>query len=284
MPQAAFTAWMRTSRSSLPRCVGSTRRLAAEEAADTAVWKEAYDLELERNSLLRDQLESVGFDEESQLPEIEECTIDWADNYDKISACNKQLEEALRKYETDTNIRPELQDQRSMAAVLPNIFYVILENGVQASIELSRFYGKNAAFYLFQAPMPLGLNITKMSDGPLQNAFVIQNVVEGGSAESSGLVLPGDVVQAVSVVSDGGKPLGVRTEDFVSTVTAAINSVQARQTLVDASFILSSEELVKLIKTNGALGESAAITIIFERDTSQSPPPKVPLEPQIRRY
>jgi len=281
MPQAAFTAWMRTSRGSSSR--GSQTRRLAEEAADTAVWKEAYDLELERNSLLRDQLKSVGFEEDSKLPEIEECSIDWADNYEKIAACNKQLEEALRGYEAETNKRP-IQDQRSMAAVLPNIFYVVLENGVQASIELSRFYGKNAAFYLFQAPMPLGLNITKMSDGPLQNAFVVQNVVEGGSAEASRLVLPGDVVQAVSVVGDGGKPLGVRTEDFVSTVTAAINSVQVRQTLVDASFILSSEELVKLIKSNAALGENAAITIIFERDISQSPPPQVPLEPQIRRY
>jgi len=258
-------------------------RYAASE--ETAVWKEAYELELERNSLLRDQLKSVGFEEDDQLPEIAECTIDWSENYQQLSECNKALEGVLREYEAEVNGKQQvIQDKRSMEAVLPNIFYLSLTNGVPASIELSRFFGTSASFYLFKAPLPLGLNITKMGSGPLQNAFVVQNTVPGGSAEASGMVLPGDVLQAVTVVSDGGKPLGVRTEDFVSTVTAAMNSVNLQQTLVDASFILSTEELANMIKSNAAMGENTDIYIIFERDTEKSPLPAVPLVPQIRRY
>ena len=47
-------------------------------AEDEETWREAYDTELQRNQLLREQLKIDGMD----LPEV--CEVDWKGSYEQL--------------------------------------------------------------------------------------------------------------------------------------------------------------------------------------------------------
>ncbi|CAK0807264.1 unnamed protein product [Prorocentrum cordatum] len=58
-------------------------------------------------------------------------------------------------------------------------------------------------FYSLQLRLPLGLRLTKCQDpGPRCGAFVVEEVLPGGTGEASGAVLQGDILQSLSVVAD----------------------------------------------------------------------------------
>lgn len=168
---------------------------------------------------------------------------------------------------------------RDIKAKSPTLFKMQLagQDGL-ASVELVRFFGLTASFYSVRAPLPLGLKLTKRESGKLQGAFVVEDVVAGGSAEASGKILAGDVLQALTIVS-GSAGLGSRGseyQEFLSTMLGSIDKPQ--QSLVDASFINTLDDLVEAIKTNLALGDGTELTLIFERDTSERPVPDEPLQ------
>ena len=52
--------------------------LTCLRAADEEAWREAYDMELQRNQLLREQLKN----EEMELPEV--CEVDWNASYEML--------------------------------------------------------------------------------------------------------------------------------------------------------------------------------------------------------
>eukprot|EP00442_Polarella_glacialis_P047607 CAMPEP_0115107370 /NCGR_PEP_ID=MMETSP0227-20121206/37272_1 /TAXON_ID=89957 /ORGANISM="Polarella glacialis, Strain CCMP 1383" /LENGTH=354 /DNA_ID=CAMNT_0002505269 /DNA_START=37 /DNA_END=1101 /DNA_ORIENTATION=+ len=258
-----------------------SRALSTNSEEDT--WKEAWQLEMQRNRLLREQIESRGLThlllESDNIAEADgaadACEVDWASSYDKLAACNGVLQAKLSSGGTSANF----EDMRDVAAKTPGVFQVVLpkkQGGTQLSIELLNFFGKGAAFYSVRAALPLGLNLTKRTRGALQGAFVVEDVLAGGSAEAGGQILQGDVLHAVSAVNDGTTQ-GMQMEDFVSTVVGNIN--RYKQNMVDTSFINTLEDLVQAFKSNLLLGSDVQLTLIFERDTLSAPVPLKVLEP-----
>mmetsp|Transcript_2089 Transcript_2089/g.6822 ORF Transcript_2089/g.6822 Transcript_2089/m.6822 type:complete len:320 (+) Transcript_2089:33-992(+) len=254
------------------------------ESGEETAWKEAYDLEVERNQLLRDQLQSLGvktllLDPEAPQPrsELEACEVDWAQNYEQLAECNRALEAELRGPGAAQPPSPPATATAVAVATGPAKLTVpVGEQGATETIELSRFFGDTGAFYALQAQLPLGLNLTKRDSGSLFGAFVVEDVLPGGAAEASGEVRPGDILQALTVVMEGSD-LGMKAEDFVSSVVGGLG--RYRQVLTDATFIDSPEDLVEAIKSNTMLSSEARITLVFERDTSALPVPAEPLEP-----
>mmetsp|Transcript_63424 Transcript_63424/g.127147 ORF Transcript_63424/g.127147 Transcript_63424/m.127147 type:complete len:317 (+) Transcript_63424:58-1008(+) len=262
-----------------PRAHRTAASCSDGESTQDAAWKEAYELERERNELLRDQLQSQGLktlllNPEAPEPNVEPdaCAVDWEQNYESLAACNRALEEELRGKPV-----PAPSASPSPAAVGPALLKVpIAEQGVLETIELSRFFGGAGAFYVVQARLPLGLELQKRDGGGLMGAFVVENVLPGGAADASGEVTVGDVLQAVTVVMDN-QDLGMKTEDFVSSVVGGLG--RYRQVLSDASFIDTADDLVEAIKSNTMLSSEVQITLVFERDTAALSAPKEPLEP-----
>jgi len=252
------------------------RAAATDAAKEEETWREAYELELERNELLRDQLQSLGVkslllqEQPSALAVPEECAIDWADSYGRLAECNRALEAELRGGAGQQAKGAGLQGgQGAEATALPAVFQVRLpEAGTQEELELSPFFGRGSAFYSVEARLPLGLSLTKQGSGQLCGAFLVDDVLEGGSAKASGKILAGDILQALTVVMDGSD-LGMKVEDFVSTVVGGLG--RWRQTLTDASFIDSADDLVEAIQTNTVFGSDVKLVLIFERDTAALP-------------
>jgi len=249
---------------------------------DDDAWKQAFQLELERLELLKAQWESCQADStgapvSQNIFDPDDVSSDsWADRYQRLSAENQVLEIAIQELMV-TSSQTIIKDMRDVAAEQPARFEVKLPNaGGSESVELARFFGRSAAFYCVTASLPLGLNITKRVSGPLLGAFVIENVLPGGSAEASGKILPGDILQALTIVADSAD-LGMRTEDFVSSVVGGLG--RFRPTLTDATFINTVEELADLIKTNTILGSDTELALIFERNISSAPNPSDILEP-----
>lgn len=260
--------------------------LACKDSED-GVWKEAYDLEIERNALLRDQLQSQGLksllldDESPELSgEPDACAVDWEQSYEKLAACNSALEAQLRGgggAARAESVGEKTEGTEVSAAPGPAKLEVrIAGQDVSETIELSRFFGGAGAFYAVQARLPLGLNITKRDSGKLLGAFVVENVMPGGAAEAGGEILAGDVLQALTVIMDSSD-MGMKTEDFVSSVVGGMG--RWRQALTDATFIDSVDDLVEAIKSNTVISSDTQLTLVFERDAAALPPPREPLRP-----
>jgi len=148
-----------------------------------------------------------------------------------------------------------------------------------ASVQLARYFGPSSAFFLVRAPLPLGLNVTKRSGGELSGAFVVEDVLPGGSVFEARKVLPGDVLQALTVVS-GSAGLGSRNSENQEFLATMMGSLQKpTQTLVDASFLNTMEDFVDAVRTNTEMGDEAELTMIFERDVDMLPEPAEPLQP-----
>jgi len=143
------------------------------------------------------------------------------------------------------------------------------------SIELLPFFG--GTFYSVCVELPLGLKLTKVDEGSLMGAFLVDEVMKGGSAAAAGEVVAGDVLHALTVVADRAD-LGMRTEDFVSSLVGGFG--RFRQSLMDASFIDTTDDLVEMMQTNLVLGSDTKLALIFERDVNTLAPPANPLQPQ----
>ncbi|CAE6957200.1 unnamed protein product [Symbiodinium microadriaticum] len=245
-------------------------------ASSEDVWKAAYDAEMERNELLREQLRSLDIGESSDLPEA--CEVDWKDSYEKLAACNQELEETLRSGGGLQAGGRSAQVQQQTAAMKPLVFEVPLPEQGNERLELVRYFtdGREVAFYMIRARLPLGLQLTKCNSGPLKGAFLVEDVVEGGQAWQGGVVLAGDILHAVTVVMDRAN-LGIKTEDFVSNVVGGLG--RWRQTILDTSFINTVEDLVAQMQSNKAMGTDTELTLVFERDLSESPRPPEVLDP-----
>ncbi|CAE7735323.1 unnamed protein product [Symbiodinium sp. CCMP2456] len=245
-------------------------------ASSEDVWKAAYDAEMERNELLREQLRSLDIGESSDLPEA--CEVDWQDSYEKLAACNQELEETLRSGGGLQAGGRSAQVQQQTAAMKPLVFEVPLPEQGNERLELVRYFtdGREVAFYMVRACLPLGLQLTKCNSGPLKGAFLVEDVVEGGQAWEGGVVLAGDILHAVTVVMDRAN-LGIKTEDFVSNVVGGLG--RWRQTILDTSFINTVEDLVAQMQSNKAMGTDTELVLVFERDLSESPRPPDVLDP-----
>ncbi|CAE7280882.1 unnamed protein product [Symbiodinium sp. CCMP2592] len=247
-------------------------------ASSEDAWKAAYDAEMERNELLREQLRSLDIGESSAAEMPEACEVDWQDSYEKLAACNQELEETLRSGGGLQAGGRSAQVQQQTAAMKPLVFEVPLPEQGNERLELVRYFtdGREVAFYMIRACLPLGLQLTKCNSGPLKGAFLVEDVVEGGQAWQGGVVLPGDILHAVTVVMDRAN-LGIKTEDFVSNVVGGLG--RWRQTILDTSFINTVEDLVAQMQSNKAMGTDTELVLVFERDLSESPRPPDVLDP-----
>lgn len=243
-------------------CAGAARDAAARRASDDGaegVWKEAYSLEVERNSLLRDQLRSL----EVEAPELleaepEECVVDWEGSYSRLRGCNEALEARLRGgVPTREGMRRKEAAEQDDAGVPVRLKVQLLDR--ETSIEVFRRHGSGSQFFTFQARLPLGLNITLREKGALRGSFVVENVLPGGSGAASGMIQPGDVVHALTTIVT---TMGVTT--FDSGVTSQ------RQHLVDTSFLGSVQQLVEALGTNTAAGPDSEVVLVFERAKPKS--------------
>eukprot|EP00434_Breviolum_minutum_P037950 symbB.v1.2.033651.t3/scaffold4211.1/size43043/1 len=106
---------------------------------------------------------------------------------------------------------------------------------------------------------------------------MVEDVAANGAAAQGG-VLAGDILHALTVVMDRSN-LGIKTEDFVSSVVGGLG--RWRQTIMDASYINTVDELVSQFKSNTMLGSETELLLIFERDISTSPKPAETLEPDM---
>jgi len=261
-------------------CVAHILRAAGPD--EGAAWRAAYDAEFERNCLLREQLHSRGLkgwlvDSEASDGSVEPdaCEVDWAKSYEHLASCNKALEEKLAY--TDRASR-SFEDKRDMSAKLPVFFKVQLsQEEPEQSVELVRFFGRDAAFYLIRAGLPLGLKFSTGEAGGTGGAFIVEEVIPGGSAECCGQILPGDVLQALTVVAEGSDRSG--WTDIMSSFVGGLKGGSLRQTLLDATFINSLDDLVGAIQKNKELGPDVELTLIFERNMGTGPPPQEPLLP-----
>mmetsp|Transcript_17427 Transcript_17427/g.23525 ORF Transcript_17427/g.23525 Transcript_17427/m.23525 type:complete len:149 (-) Transcript_17427:144-590(-) len=123
------------------------------------------------------------------------------------------------------------------------------------------------------------MKLTKVESGTLQGAFVVEEILSGGSAQACGQILTGDVLQALTVAAEGEDRSG--WTDVMSSFVGGAESGSLRQTLVDAAFISTLDDLVDAIQGNKALGPTAKLLLIFERDAARLPAPAEPLEPWI---
>lgn len=215
-------------------------------------------MELQRNRLLREQLK-----EDMELPEV--CEVDWKASYEKLSDCNKELEVALRQQAKTA------EEDAQPLSVEPVAFEVTLPDSDSSErVEVVGFRSpKNAAFYLLRGRLPLGLQLTKKDEGRLKGAFMVEAAAPGGAAANGG-VIEGDILHELTVVMDRAN-LGIKTEDFVSSVVGGLG--RWRQTIMDASYINTVDDLVSQFKSNTMLGSDTEFLLIFERDISTSPAP-----------
>eukprot|EP00929_Paragymnodinium_shiwhaense_P024084 TRINITY_DN14928_c0_g1_i1.p1 TRINITY_DN14928_c0_g1~~TRINITY_DN14928_c0_g1_i1.p1 ORF type:complete len:397 (+),score=78.25 TRINITY_DN14928_c0_g1_i1:128-1192(+) len=285
---------------------GDERRRPALAATETemeeqAVWKEAYALEADRNQLLREKLRAVEPEAAILGTDPEECTVDWAANYEAITACNKALEERLERAETTSGDKKEEGSQKTQSiwgsklpveakakevAVMgeanqaadaigrPLRFRVDLPNQADGEeqtqmLEVFRFYGLESNFFSVNAPLPLGLNITKRSSGRLRGAFVVEDVFPGGSAEADGRIQSGDILQSITWCPNTDRT--AITDEAGEFLNRMVNNFEKpRQAFMDATYINTVEELVDLLGTNVAIGDSAEVGLVFERAGSDS--------------
>ncbi|CAK8997243.1 Hypothetical protein SCF082_LOCUS5144 [Durusdinium trenchii] len=197
-------------------------------------WREAYDAELRRNELLLEQL-----GEEVELPEV--CEVDWKESYEKLSDCNRQIEEVLR-------LQSRNADESAQAHISGWSWSMGGLGGVWILWMKPAMGMKNAAFFTFQGRLPLGLQLRKQNEGRLKGAFLVEDIFPGPAAEH---VWRGDILHALTVVMDRAN-LGIKTEDFVSSVVGGLG--RWRQTIVDASFINTVEDMVDQLNSNTMLG------------------------------
>lgn len=250
--------------------------------ADAGVWKEAYDVELQRNGLLRDQLRDLSSDAEApgafDPSDLEECAVDWEGTYERISECNRALEQQVQELQGRTRPKEEVVD---LLARVPVVLTVPLPrqggNAGSASVELLRFLGSSSSFFALTASLPLGLNLTKETDGALNGAFLVRDVLPGGSAAASGQVVEGDVLQAMTIVPER-MDMGVKTEDFASTFVARLSN--DKQAVVDACFFNTATDLVDALRSNAVFGDDGKLVLVFER-SSEGPEPSKMLEPTL---
>mmetsp|Transcript_45060 Transcript_45060/g.101423 ORF Transcript_45060/g.101423 Transcript_45060/m.101423 type:complete len:303 (-) Transcript_45060:115-1023(-) len=227
------------------------------DSQEDAVWKSAYELELDRNRLIRDQLQSSGISGEEDEGDPEACAIDWETNYNSLKECNAALEARLRggKEPLRGNRAQDKLSEEELDARLPVRLPVQLEHR-ETFIEVFRRHGPGSTFHNVEASLPLGLNITLRERGDLRGSFVVEDVLPGGFGESSGLIKPGDAV------------LGLTTRVTSMGVTTFDSGVpQALQHLVDTSFISSAQELVEAISTN----TNGNLILVLERQAEPQP-------------
>lgn len=257
---------------------------AEDATAEDATWKDAYQLEVDRNGLLREQLQDAGLTsllidsvEVDLAKEPEACESNWEQNYEALAACNQALEKQLRSQRVGTKT---FQDRRDVEAERAAMYKIKLSNQDSAiPVELPKCFGLSSAFYLVRAQLPLGLKLSKSEQGYLMGTFVVEGVIPGGSAEASGNILKGDVLHALTFV-EGAAGLGSRSSEYQEFLGTMIGMAQKpKQKLVLSVFLNTIDDLVDAIKSNSELGEDAELTLIFERDTELLPPPDVLLEP-----
>ncbi|CAK9087065.1 unnamed protein product [Durusdinium trenchii] len=185
---------------------------------------------------------------------------------EKLSDCNRQIEEVLR-------LQSRNADESAQAHISGWSWSMGGLGGVWILWMKPAMGMKNAAFFTFQGRLPLGLQLRKQNEGRLKGAFLVEDIFPGPAAEH---VWRGDILHALTVVMDRAN-LGIKTEDFVSSVVGGLG--RWRQTIVDASFINTVEDMVDQLNSNTMLGSDTEILLIFERDISSSPEPDEILEP-----
>ena len=151
-----------------PRNAGTRVQVHATSGSEDEVWKAAYDAEMDRNELLQEQLRSLDIDGASEMPEA--CAVDWKDSYEKLAACNAELEEALRSGGGLQAGGRSTQQVQQAAAMKPLVFEIPLPQQGTERLELVRYFtdGREVAFYMIRACLPLGLQLTKCNSGPLK--------------------------------------------------------------------------------------------------------------------
>jgi len=257
---------------------------AAPEISETEAWQQAYELQVDRNDIVREQLRGLGLKEveidgeEMDLDQPPQAASgDLQTCYRALTARNDILESQLRNRRGGA---ANFQDQRDVLAKSNALFRIkLLDQQDPSQVDLSRFFGLTSVFYLVRAPLPLGLNMTKRQKGDLQGAFVVENVLPGGSASKSGEILPGDILQALTVVSSasGLGSAGSENQEFLATMLGSVSA--PTQELMDATYVDTLDGLVAAIGTNRDLGEGVDLTLILERDLNVNPAPGEPLQP-----
>lgn len=192
---------------------------ATEAEDEVQVWKDAYQLELERADLLDEQLK-VGLDRLGELStglreEFEGCLLDlekvpekpadseaakWSEAYMGIRHCNEQLELKI------TEIREKIsqkEDEKSgdyygwtSTMDLDPIKY----KGIKfTDIQLDRYNReKGSSFYFLELQMPLGLQLEEVEVDGVGTVIQVTEIVDGGSAKEDKSIRVGDYLRAVT--------------------------------------------------------------------------------------
>jgi len=248
-----FRRYSRTADDSLELAAGPREDGEAED------WqREAYFEELQRNRQLRDRLLESGMalpDEsvsglDATVDEV--CGIQWSESYESLANCNDAMEERISAFGEDFS-----QDDLA-------VFRVQAGHGQpELSVTLLPFYGRESAFYAMRSRAPLsGLRLRKEESGPLKSAWVVEAVShECEDAESE--VIVGDVLQAVTVISEEGSLPG--------------RGESTRPTLADVSFIDTLDHLEEAVQRHASHASGAESILIFERDVALRSSPQEPL-------
>eukprot|EP00929_Paragymnodinium_shiwhaense_P019749 TRINITY_DN13362_c0_g2_i3.p1 TRINITY_DN13362_c0_g2~~TRINITY_DN13362_c0_g2_i3.p1 ORF type:complete len:239 (-),score=39.87 TRINITY_DN13362_c0_g2_i3:67-783(-) len=174
--------------------------IARAASGESEAWQSAYQAEVERYELLKEQLRFVGASSEmaTEDPTLaaspSKDDVDWSANYHRLVEANNVLEAQLRTYLLEKD-----EAAASARPVRVNVAYEPASDGVRPGIcsediELLPFFGENSAFYTEYAALPLGLQIGKVQKGKLDGAFVVEEVLPGGSAARHGVIARGDIL------------------------------------------------------------------------------------------
>lgn len=190
-----------------------------ESEEEVQVWKDAYQLELERADLLDEQLKA-GLDRLGELSaglrdEFEGCLVDlekvpetpetseaarWSEAFTGIRRCNEQLElkiteirERITEKEDEKN-----GDYYSWTATMD--LGPIKYKGIKfTDIQLDRYHRqKGSSFYFLELPMPMGVSLEEVEVDGVGTVIQVTDLVDGGSAKEDGSIRVGDYLRAIT--------------------------------------------------------------------------------------
>lgn len=245
-----------TSRQPLAKARAPLHAKAEDQEEAQDIWKQAYQMELDRNQLLREKLIQANQDEEPP----EACEVDWELNYQSIRACNAAIEMRLRgmapRREEDERGASSSKDETDVG--VPVLVTIPLDER-KAKVEVFRLNGAGSLFLLVKKRLPLQFSLVRPETGELQGAWVVEAVfADGDVASDTGTsIMPGDVLHGFTAMA---ATMGTTT--FDSGVSGKV------QKFVLTSLLSGMRELEDAIYSNEARRQGPDVVLLLERSKS----------------
>lgn len=192
---------------------------ATEAEDEVQVWKDAYQLELERADLLDEQLKA-GLDRLGELSaglreEFEGCLLDlekvpekpasseaakWSEAYMGIRHCNEQLELKITEIREKISQKEDEKSGDYYGWTTTMDLGPIKYKGIKfTDIQLDRYNRQQgSSFYFLELQLPLGLSLAEVEVDGVGTVIQVLEVVDGGSAKEDGSIRAGDYLRAIT--------------------------------------------------------------------------------------